>query len=523
MIKYCVVILLYTAILSMPVVAGEDVEKQVSQFNAFEATKAAKGSIQENADGYDNNLEGITFNSLVFRRCLVSQGAQQIDAQCAELERLENRGDLNSRTITLSVMKLPSRSLTPKKDAFTVIQGGPGASSIDLALSYSSVLESIRAERDILVVDQRGTGRSNILPCTNMSETQQLSVDDAQQIKKLSQVCLEALDADLRFYTTSVAVQDLDAVRHAAGYERLSIYGVSYGTRVAQHYLRRFPKQTRAVILDGVSHIGLNLAGGEIARRSQLAFDQMAERCQLLEDCSAQFGDIQLKFSQLRERLSKSPVSVSLAHPVSGEFTEKELSEGDLLGLLRLMAYSTESNALLPMLISQAHAKNYVPLVAQTMMIGAEFSQGFAIGMSNSVVCAEDAPFVQTSDLQNLENTYLGNEMAENIAAMCEVFPQGVIDDDFFESFDSDVPVLILSGETDPITPPENGKKTEAMLSNAKHLIVPAHGHGVFHRGCVLQLGSQFIQEGSFEALDASCIERERAMPFFSNSAGPKS
>ncbi len=506
MVRYYVALLLCAVIGSMQAIA-DDVAKQATA--------------PDNA--YDNNMENVAFNSLVFRRCLVSQRAQQIDAQCAKLTRLENPKDLNSRLITLSIMKLPSRSLTPKPDAFTLIQGGPGASSIDLAVNYSAVLEGIRAERDILVVDQRGTGRSNILPCINMSEAEQINGGDVEQIKKLSQVCLDALDADLRFYTTSVAVQDLDAVRHAAGYEQLSIYGVSYGTRVAQHYLRRFPEKTRAVILDGVSHIGLNLAGGEIARRSQSAFDQMAERCSLSEECHSQFGSIQMKFSQLRDRLSKAPVNVSLAHPVSGELTEKEFSEEELFGLLRLMAYSTESNALLPMLISQAHAKNYGPLVAQALMVGAEFSQGFAIGMSNSVVCAEDAPFVQAGDLQNLEATYLGKRMAESIAAMCEIFPRGVVDEDFFEPFDSDVPVLILSGETDPITPPENGDKALDMLSNAMHLIVPAHGHGVFHRGCVLQLGSEFIQKGSFESLDASCIERERAMPFFSNHAGPKS
>ena len=461
------------------------------------------------------------FGSLAFKRCLISQGAYQIDAQCATLERHENPDDANSKLIELSIVKLSSHSSKPAADAFTLIQGGPGSSSIDLLISYSNVLNGIRANRDILVVDQRGTGRSNVLTCPEMQEA--TDVIDPEKIKQLSQQCLDALGADPRFYTTSVAVQDLDAVRQAAGYEQLSVYGVSYGTRVAQHYLRRFPEKTRAVILDGVTPIGLNLAGGEIARRSQAAFDQMAERCKTSTACNKQFGDIALKFKELRARLSEAPVTVSLLHPVSGELIDEELSEQDLYGVLRLMAYSTESNALLPMLISQAHAKNYIPLTAQTLMVGSEFSKDLAIAMSNAIVCTEDAPYVTASDVQGLDNTYFGNDMANSIAAMCEVFPRGLKDDDFFEPFDSDVPVLILSGETDPITPPENGEQAAKMLSNSKHVVVPAHGHGVFVRGCVLQLGSQFIKEGSFENLKTDCIKRERPMPFFNNNAGPTS
>ena len=461
------------------------------------------------------------FGSLAFKRCLISQDAYQIDAQCASLARHENPNDANSKLIELSVVKLPSHSSKPTADAFTLIQGGPGSSSIDLLISYSNVLNGIRANRDILVVDQRGTGRSNVLTCPDMQAA--TDVIDPEKIKQLSQQCLDELDADPRFYTTSVAVQDLDAVRHAAGYEQFSLYGVSYGTRVAQHYLRRFPDKARAVILDGVTPVGLNLAGGEIARRSQAAFDQMAERCKTSAACNKQFGDISLKFKELRARLSQAPVTVSLLHPVSGELIDEELSEQDLYGVLRLMAYSTESNALLPMLISQAHAKNYIPLTAQTLMVGSEFSKDLAIAMSNAIVCTEDAPYVTASDVQGLDNTYFGNDMANSIAAMCEVFPRGVKDDDFFEPFDSDVPVFILSGETDPITPPENGEQAAKMFSNSKHLAVPAHGHGVFARGCALQLGSQFIKEGSFENLKTGCIKRERPMPFFNNNAGPTS
>jgi pimeloyl-ACP methyl ester carboxylesterase len=477
------------------------------------------------ANAKDNSTEpNVDFGSLKFERCLISKDAVQIDAQCATLERYENPEDRiknNGKLIKLSVVKLSSHSSKTTADAFTIIQGGPGSSSIDLLISYSAILNEIRSKRDILVVDQRGTGRSNVLTCPEMQDAEE--VVDPEKIKQLSQQCLDGLDANPRFYTTSIAVQDLDAVRHAAGYNQLSIYGVSYGTRVAQHYLRRFPDKSRAIILDGVTPIGLNLAGGEIARRSQASFDDMSARCKASDSCKKQFGDIPLKFKELRERLAEAPVTVSLLHPVSGELMDKELTEQDLYGVLRLMAYATESNALLPMLISKAHDKNYIPLAAQTLMVGSEFAKDLAIGMSNAVVCTEDAPFVEASDLEGLDNTYFGKDMANSIAAMCEVFPRGLMDDDFLKPFDTDVSVLILSGETDPITPPANGEQAAKMLSNSKHLIVPAHGHGVFSRGCVLQLSSQFIEEASFENLETDCIQREKPMPFFNNHAGPTS
>lgn len=457
-------------------------------------------------------------NVLDFERCLIRQGAIEIDAECASLERLENPEDSGGKTIQLAVVKLASRSQEPANDAFTLIQGGPGGSSVDLLISFSRALEQIRQKRDILVVDQRGTGRSNLLNCPEPDINQPAT--EPGQIKKLSRECLQGLDSDLRFYTTSVAVQDLDAVREAAGYPQLSIYGVSYGTRVAQHYLRKFPDKTRAVILDGVAHVGLNLAGGEIARRSQAAFESMAERCANDDSCQQKFGDIVAKFGELKTRLTAEPVMVSVPHPVNGEPTEKRLSQHDLFGVIRLMAYSTESNALLPLIISEAHAKNYHPLAAQTLMVGAEFFKTYAVAMNNAVVCAEDAPYVQSDDVLNLENTYFGSQMVEAMRATCEVFPRGVMDDDFLEPFQSDVPALILSGETDPITPPENGDKAAAMLSNSKHLVVPGHGHGVFARGCMPQLSSEFIEQASFVELQTGCLERERATPLFNSFSG---
>ncbi len=460
--------------------------------------------------------------SLEFKRCHIQSSAIEIDAECATLQRLENPDDENSRLIDLSVIKLPSSASEPEPDAFTLIQGGPGGSSIDMAISYRQALDFIRSKRDIIVVDQRGTGRSNKLSCPQPEETPTISFDRAQT-QALTQECLSELSGhDLRYYTTSVAVQDLEAVRQAAGYEQLTVYGVSYGTRVAQHYLRRFPERTRAIIIDGVVDIGLNLAGAEIARRSQDAFDAMTARCEQTASCKRQFGDIDQKFKELRAQLADQPVDVELPHPSTGNLVAHTVSEVDLLAVVRFLPYATETTALLPMIIARAYDGDYIPLAAQGISTVESLSDEFATGMHNSVVCAEDAPFVKPGAASDTANTYFGSDMIDAIATTCETWPRGAIDDDFTQAFDSDKPVLILSGETDPITPPENGQRAAEMFSNSKHLIVPSHGHGVLARGCVPYLLRDFIENADLESLKTDCIERERAMPFFIDAAGPE-
>lgn len=461
-------------------------------------------------------------DGLEFKRCHIQNNAIEIDAECATLQRRENPDDENSRLIDLAVVKLPSSASEPERDAFTLIQGGPGGSSIDMAISYRQALDFIRSKRDIIIVDQRGTGRSNKLSCPQPEETPKISFDRAQTLALTQQCITELSEHDLRYYTTSVAVQDLEAIRQATGYEQLTVYGVSYGTRVAQHYLRRFPDKTRAIIIDGVVDIGLNLAGAEIARRSQDAFDAMASRCKQTASCESQFGDVDQKFKELRARLIDQPVEVELPHPSSGNLVTHTVSEVDLLAVVRFLPYATETMALLPMMIARAYDGDYIPLAAQGISTVESLSNEFATGMHNSVVCAEDAPFVKPGAASETANTYFGSDMIDAIAATCEAWPKGAIDDDFTQAFDSDKPVLILSGETDPITPPANGQRAAEMFSNSKHLVVPSHGHGVIARGCVPYLLRDFIENVELDSLKTDCIERERAMPFFIDAAGPE-
>lgn len=458
--------------------------------------------------------------ALEFGHCQISHQAVSQDAECATLTVAENPAAPEGRQLELFVTRLPANTSNPESDAFTIIQGGPGSSSVDLGIQMRPVVDMIRRKRDVILIDQRGTGRSHQLQC---ELDEQNANFDLEQAAQSSRKCVEQLQAkaDLRYYTTSVAVKDIEAVRAAAGYSQLSIYGASYGTRVAQHYLRRYPEQTRLLILDGVAQVGLNLAGPEIALRSQAAFDNLVERCAQSVACNQEMGDIQGKFENLRKRLSEQPITTMASDPISGKLNEQTLGEQDLLAAVRLMPYATESLALLPLLIAQAHAGDYRLLAAQSQLIQKQIADALALGMHNSVVCTEDEAFVDYDKVASAADTYFGDETQQIIQTSCGEWPRGVIDSDFHEPFDSTSPVLILSGETDPITPPENGERAEHMFSNSRHLVVPAHGHAVFNRGCVPFLINEFLDSGDVQALKISCIERERATPFFISANGP--
>lgn len=483
--------------------SGASIAKPAQQSNAKPAQLSARATLE-------------------FKRCLIGTGAYEIDAECADFIRHENPLDNNSKPITLAVVKLPALTPEPEEDAFTIIQGGPGGSSIDLAIAYKRAFEEIRRKRDIIIMDQRGTGRSNKLSCEAPEDS---AVEfDPQLAKQLTQVCLDNLSAhsDVRYYTTSIAVDDLEALRKAAGYQQFNIYGTSYGTRVAQHYLRKYPAQTRSIIIDGVAHIGLNFAGGEIARRWQDRFETLNTRCKNDSNCFSQHGDLQKAYDEIYSRLEQQTITVKLAHPTNGDSTEYTLNKYSLFGAIRLMAYSSNQSALIPILLSKAKAGDYTFFASQLIQMNESFPAELASGMHNAVVCTEDTPFVTAADLATSSDTILGSLMSEALSASCSIWPQGVIDNDFRAPFSSDAPVLVLSGATDPITPPANGAIAADMLGNARHVIVPAHGHGVIAHGCVTKLASNFINNGNFNDFDSSCVDRERSVPIFSTLAGAK-
>lgn len=452
-------------------------------------------------------------------RIHAAPGYPGIKARCGILERYIDPDDPASTVLKLNVAVVPALSLEPEADPLVPIAGGPGGASTSFYAGYAHAFEKVRRHRDIVLIDQRGTGKSEVMNCDFEDDVLEGQWSREETIA-YTESCLEMLPHDPRFFTTSVAVRDLEALRVALGYPALNLYGVSYGSRVAQHYARRYPATTRSVILDGVVPPQMAL-GPEVAIEAEKALQAVFARCAESSDCNDEFPDIAKTFARLEAGLGEQAVSVELAHPISGERETVEFSDMEFAGAIRMMNYSPETVALLPLLINEAANGNFTPLAATFLSVSESMTEQLAIGMHNAVICTEDVPFFEAFDMAALQKTYIGPKMAEALDASCSVWPVGVMDDGLRTPLSTDAPVLLLSGSADPITPPHFAELAAVDMGNARHLIGENQGHGQAGRGCVPDIIGRFVESASVDDLETDCMLRLHAMPFFLDFAGP--
>ncbi len=446
---------------------------------------------------------------------------RRISADCGVLSVPEDRDHPDGRQIDLRVAIVRAVSRNPKPDPLFFLTGGPGQAATESFVRLEDAFRRILRDRDIVLVDQRGTGASNPLRCPKPDdEDSSFWILDEATIVSWVEDCLSELDADPRFYTTSIAMQDLDDVRQALGIDQLNLYGISYGTRAALTYLRRFPDRVRTVILDGVAPPP-EVLGVDIARDAQRAFDMMAERCASDELCQETFPHFARDLEPLMQKLEE-PVSVSLRHPSTGKNMSFAFDRSKAGFAVRLLSYSQESASIVPLLLRSAGEGDWRPLAAQYLMTLDQLDDSIADGMGFSVVCAEDFPFFDPDEVSRANaGTYLGAGETDNLETLCPLWPKSPIPDDFKDPVRSDVPVLLLSGEADPVTPPENAEQALRTLSNSLHLVAPGQGHMVIHRGCIPRIASDFIEAGALDGLDTGCVDDIAPQPFFLSFSGP--
>jgi pimeloyl-ACP methyl ester carboxylesterase len=376
-----------------------------------------------------------------------------------------------------------------------------------------------------VLVDQRGTGKSNPLEC----KPQKGEEDEDDSIKDPIPVMMQRLHscldsfkdkADVTQYTTSIAMDDLDDVRQFLGYSKINVYGGSYGTRAAIVYARQHADHTRTVILDGVAPPDMRLPLFA-PRDGQRALELLFRDCEKDSACSKRFPDLRIKFQQLIERLDKHPEHVRFKDPRTGIDKEVDVRRLIVSGSVFNALYSPLTSALLPLLIDQASKGDYSGFYA----MGAAFdptAESLATGMYFSVTCNEDAPHVQPSDItRESAGTFMGAELVESRIKPCEFWPRAHVVANYWDNTPSDLPALILSSDLDPITPPVWGQQVAAHWKNARHIIVPNNGHIAAFSGCVMKLISQFLDQATAANLDASCVNKIQRPPFFTSPAGP--
>jgi len=443
-------------------------------------------------------------------------------AECGVLAVPENPHDPAGRRIALKVARVAAISRAKRPDPLFVLAGGPGAAAGAFYASVAGAFERILRERDIVLVDQRGTGASNPLDCAGGEDLLNRASD--AQIAAGTRTCLASLAtrAGVAWYTTSLAVEDLERVRAALGYERINLYGASYGTRVAQHYLRRYPLRVRSLILDGVVPPE-RVLGPETPLDAERALRDVLARCAGESACRASFADPLGDYRAVRAALDARAVSVRVPDPSTAAPTQIEFGSEHLATVLRLLSYTSEYAALLPLMLHGAAARDYAPLAAQYLLVERAYGANLAIGMHNSVVCAEDVPFFDPRriDRAQLAATYLGTRQLDGLALVCSLWPRGPVDADLHAPLVSDVPALLLSGGDDPVTPPAYAAEAARGLSRSRSLVLPGFGHGQLTAPCMDRVLAQFLARGSADSLDTGCTRAARPLAFFTSLNGP--
>jgi len=444
-----------------------------------------------------------------------------VAARCGVLQVAENPAAPAGRTIGLHVAIVPALNRRSHSAPLFLLAGGPGQSASDLYVSYAGAFARVNRNHDIVLLDQRGTGLSEPLFC-DYPEDWRATRDELPAVRQATQECLARYGERVRYYTSSVAVQDLERVRAALGYAQIDLYGASYGTRMAELYLRRYGAAVQAVILDGVTDPEQPI-GPATPFDGERALDLILERCRRSPECAAAYPALHADFGALRAKFGPATSSLTLPDPSTGEPLELEFNRGVLAAALRLLSYNSTQASLLPTLIHQGSSGRLAPLAAQTVMMAREIRGQLASGMQNSVVCSEDVPFFASKDIdrQRIDATYQGTEQLDALGEICRLWPRGPVDADLHAPLTSDVPSLLLSGEADPVTPPADADRLARGLAHHRHLVLPGEGHGQLATGCVPRLVAAFLDTPDPQALDAACLGEHRPAPFFIGSTGP--
>jgi pimeloyl-ACP methyl ester carboxylesterase len=445
-------------------------------------------------------------------------------AQCGAIEVPEDRGKPEGRKITIFAALLPANTVTPKEDPLLILAGGPGQAASTLA-PFASRLNELRRTRDVVLIDQRGTGRSSPLSCAAFKprEDDVFETDPLPRARECAAE-LKQRGVDAAQYTTSAWIDDLEAMRVALGYPRWNLWGGSYGTRVALEYLRRHPDRVRTLTLDGVAPPGM-IVTLDIWRTREAAIDAIFKACAASPSCRAAHPDVAATLKEIERTLGPDGREVVVVNPRTGEPEKVRITFDVVVGSLQPLTYAPETTVLLPEMLALAARGEYGPLLAANPAMSGRESELINAALLFSVTCAEDVPRIRPGTERELLAGLPTRRIAERTIAVCSVWPRGTAPADMAQPVTSDKPALIFSGGMDPVTPPANGAEVAKGFANGKHIIAPGYGHIVSAHACGPRLIAAFVDEGRTDKLSAACVghfEKSKPPPLWPNRLAPQ-
>ncbi len=437
---------------------------------------------------------------------------------CGTLRVPEDRSDPEGRSIDIRVAVIPAISATPKPDPVFFLDGGPGgAATEDLGWTVNT-FTTVHLDRDIVLVDQRGTGGSNRLVAPQAPDTSGMTLAQAKDtVARWVADVLAALPGDPRFYTTSVAMDDVDAVRAALGYDQINLYGASYGATAAQYYMRQYPQHVRSVVLDGATLLDVPVFE-RIASNSQAALDVLFARCAADQACHTAFPDVAAEFKSIMATVTEAPVTTTVPHPWTGK--PMVIDALTMAGAIHTGLLSAETSALIPLVIHEAYLGHWDAVAtAIAAAMGPQSADTSQLVMSSVIRCSEAWARYDPAEVQRTGATSydLDAQLAEarNQAMVCPYVPKGVVPADDAAPVRSDLPVLLILGQADPQDPLANVAQAPVEMPNSLTVVVRGEGHTVGHLGCMPQMVSAFIVAGTTKGLDTTCATSGVPLPLF--------
>jgi pimeloyl-ACP methyl ester carboxylesterase len=454
--------------------------------------------------------------------CTVSDGGGP-EALCGVYTVYEDRRAGRGRTIDLNILILKAPEPVAGKEPLVAFFGGPGqGAATDGARDQLRRQAQLWPDRDVILVDQRGTGVSNGLQCEFQSDESDEALRAAFGVvfgAERFRECMASLSAraDLTLYTTDLAMEDMDEIRGWLGHERLVLTGGSYGTRAAQVYMRMYPGRVAAAILDGVVPMDARspLMYGHDAQRALDRLITIYE--QSVEGRAPGAPKLRSEFASILRLARRDPVTTSVVNPFTGEPFQVRYNAGDLAYTVRTMLYSPTVFVNLPWMVHEAFMGNWESLAQRYLDRGLALG-GFSDGMYFSVFCSEDVPFIRDDDVgPATRDTYLGTHLIDDYREICDFWPKRPVDPSFHEPVATDVPILAFSGSLDPSTPPEGATRALSRMPNSVHLTVRGAGHGSLGlpgaASCVAGLRKAFMEHFEPFRLDVSCVAELGPIP----------
>jgi pimeloyl-ACP methyl ester carboxylesterase len=436
---------------------------------------------------------------------------------CSKYEVFEDRVTGQGRKIALHIVMLPAIRTLGEPDPVFFLSGGPGQGAARIAgAGEDALMSQLRRRRDLVFVDQRGTGDSRPLACDLSSHRTGVQPYFVEMFP-LDRVraCRAALEgqSDLRLYTTPIAMADLDEVRAALGYEKINLYGVSYGTLAALQYLRQYPEHVRTLALAGVATPAAKLPL-HFAKGAQASMDRLVHDCTGDEICRVAFPDLELDFAKVIAMLANGHVIFTTGQPKNPETQNVILSRGVFTEHLKNMLYNLTSASLVPLLIHRAARGDWATFSKIVTGTSPNASHASAFGMYLTVTCSESVRFIQEDEIaRETKGTFMGDDRIRAHQRACREWPRGDIGADYFAPVRSTVPVLMLSGELDGATPAQLGADAAKSLSNSRQILLRNTAHE-YNSDCVEGIVAQFIARGSTGGLDTDCVNELRRPPF---------